>query len=113
MLQDPEFLEALNRARAEILDKLGSELCRHGERAFDDEGHPSPCSRCRQAAAERSASFWEGAKAYQNGVKPLEEEEARPRPTTFVETPGFAEPPRPLMDDPGRGRTATKGGARE
>lgn len=110
MLQDPEFLQAANRARAEIVDRLRSELCRHGERAFDDEGHPSPCPRCKEAADERSASFWENAKAYQNGVKPLEEEEARPRPTTFVETPGFAEPSPPLM---GHSAPTATGGARE
>jgi hypothetical protein len=92
MLQDPEFLQAVERAREEITSKLRNELCRHNQRAFDDEGHPTPCPECVKAAAERSSGFWNNAKEYMDGVKPLEEEAAHPRPTTFVDTPGFPEP---------------------
>ncbi|MGQ0680607.1 MAG: hypothetical protein ACT4OM_13310 [Actinomycetota bacterium] len=92
MLQDPEFLAAIERARSEINDKLKTELCRHNQRAFDDEGHPTPCPECRSAGQNRSTGFWSRAKTYMDGVKPLEEEEASARKTQFVDTPGFPEP---------------------
>lgn len=92
MLQDPEFLQAIERARDEINSQLRSELCRHNQRAYDDRGNPTPCPECRKAARERSEGFWTHAKTYMDGVKPLEDEAARPRATQLVETPGFPEP---------------------
>lgn len=92
MLQDPEFLAAVERARDEISNKLKTELCRHNQRAFDDNGHPTPCPECVKAGSDRSGGFWKNAKNYMDGVKPLEEPEAHPRPTTFVDSPGFPEP---------------------
>jgi hypothetical protein len=92
MLQDPEFLQAVERARHEIKSQLRTELCRHNQRAFDDDGNPTPCPECQKAARERSEGFWTNAKTYMDGVKPLEDEAAHPRPTQLVETPGFPEP---------------------
>lgn len=94
MLDDPEFKAAVARAQEEINDKLKSELCRHGERSFDDDGQPSPCPQCLEASGERAESFWHGAKEYMDGVKPLEGEDKRSGPSNshFVDTPGFPEP---------------------
>lgn len=77
MLDDPEFLAAVERAQEEINDKLRTELCRHGERAYDDHGQPSPCSRCVEDSVERAHSFWEGAKNYMDGVKPIEDSRSK------------------------------------
>lgn len=103
MLDDPEFRAAVARAREQINDKLKTELCRHGERAFDDRGYPTPCPECRKTSGERAHNFWEGAKEYMDGVKPLEEEDNRPGPgnSHFVETPGFPEPDKPSGYTPG------------
>lgn len=92
MLQDPEFLAAVERAREEIVTKLRTELCKHNQRAFDDQGRSTPCPECLAAKAQRSAGFWNNAKDYMDGVKPLDEPEAHARPTTFIDTPGFPAP---------------------
>lgn len=93
MLNDPEFKAAVARAQEEINSKLKTELCRHGERVFDDNGYPSPCPECRKASGERAESFWEGAKGYMDGVKPrVEGNQSGPGNSHFVETPGFPEP---------------------
>lgn len=95
MLNDPEFLAAVERAQEEINDKLKSELCRHGEPAYDENGLPSPCPECQQASNERAENFWDGAKEYMDGVKPIEPEQAGPSNSHFTETPGFPEPQMP------------------
>ena len=93
MMEDPDFLQAIERAQEELSSQLKTELCRHNKPAFDDARPPHPMPGVRKAAAERSSGFWSHAKTYMDGVKPLEEEEAhaRARPS-FVETPGFPEP---------------------
>lgn len=93
MLDDPEFLAAVERAQKQINEKLQTELCRHGERAYDDYGQPSPCPRCLEESSERAHSFWEGAKEYMDGVKPVDEAKpAGPSNSHFTQTPGFPEP---------------------
>lgn len=96
MLDDPDFLAAVNRAQTEIKERLKSELCQHGERKYDDQGSPSPCPRCRDAAAAKASGFWHKAKDYMDGVKPPETLGASgPQNTAFTETPGFEEPEKP------------------
>lgn len=73
MLEDPEFLASVEQAQKEINEKLRTELCRHGERAYDDSGQPSPCPQCLEASTQRAQTFWEGAKKYMDGVKPVDE----------------------------------------
>lgn len=90
MLDDPDFLAAVERAQTEINTRLQHELCQHGERKFDDRGSPTPCPECRAAADARASGFWHNAKSYMDGVKPVEEVMG-PKNTTFVETPGFEE----------------------
>lgn len=95
MLNDPEFLAAAARAQEEINARMRSELCRHGERAYDDRGTPTPCPKCREAGQERSEGFWDKAKDYMDGVKKKDEvfgTTSGPQNTNFTETPGFDAP---------------------
>lgn len=92
MLDDPEFQAAIERAREEINVKLRTELCKHNQRAFDDQGKPSLCPECLAEKARKSDGFWNNAKDYMDGVQPLAQPEAHPRPTNFMDTPGFPEP---------------------
>jgi hypothetical protein len=93
MLDDPDFLAAAARAQKELNAVLKHEMCRHGQRKFDDKGSPSPCPECVKAAEDRSNGFWHNAKSYMDGVKPKDEVGVMvPKNTTFQEDPGFAEP---------------------
>lgn len=93
MLDDPDFLAAVARAQSEINTRLQHELCRHGERKFDDKGTPTPCSECQAEANEKASGFWHNAKSYMDGVKPVEEVMGGPKNTSFTETPGFETEP--------------------
>lgn len=86
---DPEFLAAVERARDEIHSRQETELCQHGHPKFNEKGWPDPCPACKAAADAKASGFWNKAKTYMDGVKPIDDNMPGPKNTSFTETPGF------------------------